>query len=103
MTTHDQSTPKLINTTDSPQPPQKRNLFSYIGGALKYATIIILIALVVSGGFLIGGFLKFADTVTSYSNAQNPIPKSAAIVVFTGGTSRISEAVKLLKNGTFRS
>ncbi len=98
MTTLDQSAHKLIDTTSSPQPTKHRSLFSAIGGIFKFAIITLTLITIVTGGFLIGGFLKFADAVSSYSIAKSP-PKSAAIVVFTGGISRISEAVKLLESG----
>lgn len=88
----------MIDTTNSPQPTNRRSLFSAIGGIFKFSVITLTLVVIVAGGFLIGGFLKFADAVTDYSIAHAP-QKSAAIVVFTGGTSRISEAVKLLKDG----
>lgn len=72
--------------------------FSVIQGLIKFAFIATSLCLIVAGGFLIGGFLKFTDTVTSY-NTSSAVKNASAIVVFTGGNSRIDEAVKLLKDG----
>ena len=70
----------------------------FFRGLIKFAFIAISLCLIVAGGFLIGGFLKFTDTVTSYETSAK-VKNASAIVVFTGGNSRIDEAVKLLKDG----
>lgn len=88
----------MVDIMNNEQPVHRRGLFSTIGGIVKFLVIIVTLGLVVAGGFLIGGFLKFTDTVSSYTYVASPA-KSAAIVVYTGGPSRIEEAVKLLKAG----
>lgn len=97
-TTDDLSTPELTDTTPNETTPKSHGLFSAIGGFFKLAIIVLILGLIVTGGFLIGGFLKFTDTVTSYATMKSP-EKAAAIAVYTGGPSRIDEAVKLLKDG----
>jgi len=52
---------------------------------------------IVMAGLLIGGFLRFADMVSSLRPPDNP--KVDAIVVLTGGYQRIDQAVDLLKSG----
>lgn len=77
---------------------ESRRTFPFIRGLFKFAFIASALCLIVAVGFLIGGFLKFTDTVTSY-NSGSVAKNASAIVVFTGGNSRIDEAVKLLKEG----
>ncbi len=57
-----------------------------------------VLIIIIGVGFLIGGFLRYTDTVTSYEAAM-PTDKADAIVVFTGGSMRIEKAVKLLQDG----
>ncbi len=77
---------------------KRRSVFSIFRGLVKFTFIATALCLIVAGGFLIGGFLKFTDTVTSY-NTDIAVKNASAIVVYTGGVSRIAEAVKLLKDG----
>ncbi len=88
----------MINAMDNATHTERRSAFSFFGGLFKFAFIATSLCLIVAGGFLIGGFLKFTDTVTSY-DANSAIKNASAIVVFTGGNSRIDQAVKLLKDG----
>ena len=68
------------------------------GVLVKLIFGLVVLVVVVGAGFLIGGFLKFTDTVTSYEIAM-PTDRADAIVVFTGGAMRIEKAVKLLQDG----
>ncbi len=54
--------------------------------------------LVIAGTILAGGFLRFADSVANL----NPPPdaRADAIVVLTGGSQRIDQAVDLLRRGS---
>jgi len=79
-------------------PSKRRGIISQVSKFLKFLTGLGALALIVMTGFLIGGFLKFTDTVASYNTDAMP-DKSAAIVVYTGGSSRIEEAARLLKEG----
>ena len=88
----------MINIMNNEKSIKRRGLFSPIFGLIKYLIIALTVGLIAAGGFLIGGFLKFTDTVTGYEFAESPA-KASAIVVFTGGKLRIDEAVKLLVNG----
>lgn len=58
---------------------------------LSYVVLILV-------GLLFGGFLRFADTVAGLMPAEKP--KADAVVVLTGGTQRIDQAVNLLETGT---
>ncbi|MCD2175689.1 YdcF family protein [Rhizobium sp. C4] len=58
---------------------------------LSYVVLIIV-------GLLFGGFLRFADTVAGLLPPEKP--KADAVVVLTGGTQRIDQAVNLLETGT---
>lgn len=81
------------------QPAQFRRPFikiirwsaSFLGAALLLATFV-------AGGFLVGGFLKFTDTIVSYELDQLP-DKAAGIVVYTGDSLRIETASRLLQDG----
>lgn len=88
----------MINAMDNATHTERRSAFSIFGGLIKFAFIATTLCLIIAGGFLIGGFLKFTDTVTSYETSAK-VKNASAIVVFTGGNSRIDEAVKLLKDG----
>ena len=83
---------------DIDTPVKNRSFFSLIGGFLKLLISVGALGLIIAFGFLIGGFLKFTDTVAGYEAGVIP-DKSAAIVVYTGGSSRIEEAARLLKEG----
>ncbi len=89
-----------INTTEysKNEMPRSRGVFATLGRMFKLAFGAVALAIIVGAGFLIGGFLKFTDTITSYDLEVDP-EKSAAIVVYTGGTSRIEEAARLLQEG----
>ena len=58
---------------------------------LSYVVLILV-------GLLFGGFLRFADAVAGLTPAEKP--KADAVVVLTGGTQRIDQAVNLLETGT---
>lgn len=52
---------------------------------------------IVFGGLAFAGFLRFADSVVSMQ--PPPAPKADAIVVLTGGSQRIDQAMALLGSG----
>lgn len=58
------------------------------------------LAAVLSGALFFGGFLYFADLVTSLSAPPNI--KADAIVVLTGGSQRLNQAIDLLAGGAGR-
>ncbi|MET3615917.1 uncharacterized SAM-binding protein YcdF (DUF218 family) [Rhizobium aquaticum] len=58
---------------------------------LSYVVLIL-------AGLLFGGFLRFADAVAGLTPPEKP--KADAVVVLTGGTQRIDQAVNLLETGT---
>ncbi len=88
----------MIYAMDGETTAKSSSIFSIFRGLIKFAFIATKLCLIVAGGFLIGGFLKFTDTVTSYETSAK-VKNASAIVVYTGGTSRIDEAIKLLKDG----
>ena len=54
-------------------------------------------AVILAGAIVFGGFLRFADSVTTL---RPPVdPKADAIVVLTGGYQRIDQAIELLRSG----
>ena len=58
---------------------------------LSYVVLLLV-------GLLFGGLLRFADTVAGLTPPEKP--KADAVVVLTGGTQRIDQAVNLLETGT---
>lgn len=59
-----------------------------------WPTAVLLLALVGCLGFAVGGFLRFADTVTNLETPQDV--GADAIVVLTGGSERVKKALELL-------
>jgi uncharacterized SAM-binding protein YcdF (DUF218 family) len=64
--------------------------------ALRYVGILVFLCVAI----LFGGFLWFADTVTSLRAPEGV--KADAIVVLTGGYQRIDQALGLLRDGAGR-
>jgi uncharacterized SAM-binding protein YcdF (DUF218 family) len=62
--------------------------------ALRMSAYILLLL----AGLTAGGFLRFADTVAGLETPKSP--EADAIVVLTGGSQRIEQAVSLLESGT---
>ncbi|MDO9417451.1 YdcF family protein [Pararhizobium sp.] len=60
---------------------------------LRFLFIVVLIACI----FAVAGFLQFADRVATLKPPVNP--QADAIVVLTGGSQRIDQAVELLRSG----
>lgn len=58
---------------------------------------LFLFLMLVLGGLLTGGFLYFAETIASMEVPRNP--RADAIVVLTGGSQRIDQAIDLLNQG----
>ncbi|EAU43376.1 hypothetical protein FP2506_11041 [Fulvimarina pelagi HTCC2506] len=59
---------------------------------------ILCLVVLVAGGFIVGSFLRYAETTAAVSRLEN-VPPADAIVVLTGGANRIERAISLLKNG----
>ncbi len=70
--------------------PPRRSLFRRFLRWGGFASILIV-------AILFGGFLHFADSITTLK--PPPEPKADAIVVLTGGYQRIDQAVELLRQG----
>ncbi|MBO9100047.1 YdcF family protein [Rhizobium sp. B230/85] len=70
--------------------PPRRSVFRRIMRWTGFATIL-------AGAILFGGFLRFADSVTTLRPPLDP--KADAIVVLTGGYQRIDQAIELLRSG----
>lgn len=66
-------------------------------GLFRFITKFALIIAFVMFGLFAGGFLKFASTVTDYKVPQE-IAKADAVVVLTGGASRIAGALGLMED-----
>jgi uncharacterized SAM-binding protein YcdF (DUF218 family) len=83
----------LIDTPEQEQVSTKRKS-SLIGWIWTPIALVLLLAI----GTGIGGFVRFAEDVANLK-APEISEMSDAIVVLTGGKSRITEAVTLLKDG----
>jgi uncharacterized SAM-binding protein YcdF (DUF218 family) len=81
--------PAMREQSPSERPP-RRSLFRRILRWTGFALILIVAA-------LFGGFLHFADSITTLKPPADP--KADAIVVLTGGYQRIDQAVELLRQG----
>lgn len=81
---------------DAPEeePAPKKRKSSWVGWIWTPIALVLLLAI----GASIGGFVRFAEDVANLK-APDISEKSDAIVVLTGGKSRITEAVSLLKDG----
>lgn len=77
----------------SPNGPAQRHHRSLARRLLRWAGM----ASVITAGLFFGGFLYFADMVTSLS--APPDIKADAIVVLTGGSQRLNQALDLLTRG----
>jgi uncharacterized SAM-binding protein YcdF (DUF218 family) len=79
-------------TTERPQgeQPPRRSVFRRIMRWTGFAVIL-------AGAIVFGGFLRFADSITTLKPPVDP--KADAIVVLTGGYQRIDQAIELLRNG----
>lgn len=75
------------------QPPAKRWRIRPIRRFVR----LFLFLMLVLGGLLTGGFLYFAETIASMEVPRNP--RADAIVVLTGGSQRIDQAIDLLNQG----
>ena len=70
--------------------PPRRSVFRRILRWTGFAVIL-------TGAIVFGGFLRFADSVTTLKPPVDP--KADAIVVLTGGYQRIDQAIELLRSG----
>ncbi len=85
--------PRQASAAPAPAPGHRphRSLFRRL---LRWAGV----AFVLAAGLFVAGFLYFADTVTSLA-APSDI-KADAIVVLTGGSQRLNQALDLLSRGS---
>ncbi|MEF2553666.1 YdcF family protein [Aurantimonas sp. A2-1-M11] len=65
---------------------------------LRRLWLAAIVAAVLLGGYLAGGFLRFAEEVSILARPV-PIAPADGIVVLTGGALRIDQAIDLLKDG----
>jgi uncharacterized SAM-binding protein YcdF (DUF218 family) len=72
-------------------------VFSKPGWSVRRTLRVSSFILLVCVGILIGGFLRFADNISSMQPPEHP--QVDAIVVLTGGAQRIDQALDLLKSG----
>jgi uncharacterized SAM-binding protein YcdF (DUF218 family) len=70
--------------------PPRRSVFRRI---MRWTGFAVILACAI----VFGGFLRFADSVTTLKPPVDP--KADAIVVLTGGYQRIDQAIELLRNG----
>ncbi|KQT44405.1 hypothetical protein ASG43_13705 [Aureimonas sp. Leaf454] len=64
----------------------------------RRAILALVLALVVGGGYLFGGFLRFTQEVAGLTTPSR-IERADGIVVLTGGALRLDQAIGLLKEG----
>ncbi|KQT53968.1 MULTISPECIES: YdcF family protein [unclassified Aureimonas] len=67
-------------------------------GRRRRLVIAAALAAVVSGGYLFGGFVRFAQEVAELSTPAR-VERADGIVVLTGGAMRLDQAIGLLKEG----
>jgi uncharacterized SAM-binding protein YcdF (DUF218 family) len=74
--------------------------FAWLAAIARRAALVALALLMLGGGFLFGGFLRFAEEVASFSQPSPPgVARADGIVVLTGGALRLDVAFDLLKQG----
>lgn len=91
--TPEQPTPD--NGADNAPQGRRAGLFSR-KGTLRWAARRLFVAAMLCGTLVFGGFLWFADTVTSLKAPEGV--RADAIVVLTGGYLRIEQALGLLRD-----
>jgi uncharacterized SAM-binding protein YcdF (DUF218 family) len=79
----------------SPSDSVTRKAGRLFGGMFRFVMKLVIVLIFIGGGVLVGGFLKFSNTVTSYDVGQS-VEKADGIVVVTGGSARIAKALDLL-------
>lgn len=92
----EQSNPSLPVREDRPERTPARRRAS--GSRLRSVAVALAFAGVFAGGYLAGGFIRFAQEVAQFSRAPG-IERADGIVVLTGGALRLDQAMDLLKNG----
>jgi len=86
-----------IDTADN---AEHRSPGQRIWSVVRLLALVLLVVAVIAGGFFMGGFLRFASSI---SGAQAPADVQAdAIVVLTGGSARIAAAIDLLSKSHAR-
>jgi uncharacterized SAM-binding protein YcdF (DUF218 family) len=64
----------------------------------RRAILAAVLVLIVAGGYLFGGFLRFTQEVAALSTPAR-VERADGIVVLTGGALRLDQAIGLLKEG----
>ena len=82
--------PEPAQEGSRPDRPGRRSLLRRLLRWAGFTTVLF-------GAILFGGFLRFADSVTTLHPPLQP--KADAIVVLTGGYQRITQGVELLREG----
>ncbi len=91
MTTIPPDSPQKVPVSGpAGKPPARRGPVRRLARMLGFAAVIVCAC-------FFGGFLWFADWVTALTPPADP--KADAIVVLTGGSQRIDQAVELLRSG----
>ncbi|MDY8108514.1 YdcF family protein [Fulvimarina sp. 2208YS6-2-32] len=85
------------NERNGRAPDGQRSTAPRPAGRKRRLAFLCLLLLVV-GGFIAGGFLRFAESTAEASRIAD-VPQADAIVVLTGGANRIERALALLKAG----
>ena len=100
--------PKLLHTTmsdetvsESPQPQERPRKRSWFAAVIRNAFVLCLALMILVAAGLFGGFLRFSSEVSSVKPPRN-ITKVDAIVVLTGRSHRIEQALALLGQGVAR-
>lgn len=82
-------------TNNSPGRQPLSALVRFVFGLFRFVMKLSLVVGFIAGGLFIGGFLKFSSTVTA-DPGQQEIKQADALVVLTGGATRIARALELL-------
>ncbi|GGE99581.1 YdcF family protein [Stappia taiwanensis] len=85
-----QDVPESARRNARPPKPRRRKF-------VRWLLVLALAVVVIGGGFLVGGFFRFAGMVTAAEPAT--LTGADAIVVLTGGRERVKKALMLLEEG----
>lgn len=85
-----QATPEGAGEAKCRRMPRQRRF-------VRWLLVLALAVVVIGGGFLVGGFFRFAGMVTAGDPAV--LTRADAIVVLTGGRERVKKALMLLEEG----
>ncbi len=79
------------------EPARVASPLRFVGVAFRLLAKLALVLGFICAGLFVGGFLKFSSTISAYDIPKN-IETSDAIVVLTGGSSRIAHALDLVQS-----